>query len=381
MSLLIAQRCNLHCIYCYGGGGGEYGDAGMMSEATARRAVDWLLGQAGERTRLSISFFGGEPLLALPLLKSIVDYARSATAAAGRSVDFSACTNAMLLDDETIAYLKDNEIRTLVGFDGPPEIHDRNRPRADGGPSSPVFLKRARRLTDGLPDAANFRATIMRSEEVPAVVDYLGRFCRGDYHIAFAAACLQEGASGSCEDLPSPADAVGFVRESIAAFVAAARRGDEEEVRRWARWLEFGRALRCLGPQRPMHHHCGVGRTQVAVAADGTLYACHRFVGSPDHVIGDVFAGAGDRELFVNKPTFRREPCRFCWAGTWCVGGCLHYNLGRTGDMFRPPDDYCRWVKAWIEGGIHLDHELTEGDKELLFELRLAARKPCIYDL
>ncbi len=380
INLMVAQRCNLRCIYCYGGGG-EYGDAGMMSEATARRTVDWLIGQAGERTRLSISFFGGEPLLALPLVKSTVVYAREAAAAAGKSFGFAVCTNAMLLDDATIAYIKDNDIRALVGFDGPPEIHDRNRPRADGGPSSPVFLEHARRLTEEMPDAANFRATIWRSEDLPAVVDYLGRFCGGSYQTAFAAACLHDGEPGQGEGLPSPADGIGFARESIAAFVDAVRRGDEAEVSRYARWLDFGAALALLGPRRPQRAHCGVGSSMAGVGADGTLYACHRFVGSPEHVIGDVFAGTGDRDRFVNKPTFRTEPCASCWARPYCVGGCLHYNLGATGDMFTPSDDWCRLVKAWIEGGIHLDHELTEGDKELLYEHKLVARRPCPYDL
>jgi len=117
------------------------------------------------------------------------------------------------------------------------------------------------------------------------------------------------------------------------------------------------------------------------VGAGGTLYAWHRFVGSPDHVIGNVFAGTGDRDQFVNKPTFRTEPCASCWARPYCVGGCLHDNLGATGDMFKPSDDHCRWVKAWIEGGIHMDHELTEGDKELLYERKLVARRPCPYDI
>ena len=46
INLFLAQRCNLRCTYCYGGGS-EYAEVGMMVEETAVRAVDWLLEQSG----------------------------------------------------------------------------------------------------------------------------------------------------------------------------------------------------------------------------------------------------------------------------------------------------------------------------------------------
>ena len=378
INLLIAQRCNLRCTYCYGGGG-EYGEAGMMSEETALRAVDWLLEQSGDNELVSVSFFGGEPLLALPLLKKVTAHLRETAAAAGKRANFAVATNGVLLDDEALAWFKENGFRLLVGFDGPPEIQDRNRPLRDGSPSSAAFLESARRITEVMPEEANFRATVLKSEELPAVVEHMADVSPGAYQTAFAAGCVSDDEAG--EALPSPADAIPYMEECVAAFLAAVQRGDEDEVRRWARWLDFGRALDMLRPQRPRGGHCGVGRVMAAVASDGTIYACHRFVGSPEHRIGDVWHGLGDRSVFVDKPTFRQEPCRSCWAGNWCIGGCLQYNYTRTGDMFLPPEDNCLWTKAWIEAGIHLAHELTDEDRAKLAEMQLVGERSCPWDL
>jgi len=96
-------------------------------------------------------YFGGEPLLAFPLLKKVTAHLRETAAAAGESADFAVCTNGLLLHDEAIAWFRENGFRLLVGFDGPPQIQDRNRPLAGGGPSSPVFEENARRAAEAMP--------------------------------------------------------------------------------------------------------------------------------------------------------------------------------------------------------------------------------------
>jgi uncharacterized protein len=58
MCLFLTHSCNLRCVYCYGGEG-KYGTGGSMQEATAFKAVDWLIEQAGKTKKLHIGFFGG----------------------------------------------------------------------------------------------------------------------------------------------------------------------------------------------------------------------------------------------------------------------------------------------------------------------------------
>jgi uncharacterized protein len=71
-----------------------------MDEATARKAVDLLMGSGDGRSRWRIVFFGGEPIVNLPVLQSTVLYAEVAAKAKGGEVQFHLITNATLIEPE-----------------------------------------------------------------------------------------------------------------------------------------------------------------------------------------------------------------------------------------------------------------------------------------
>lgn len=93
-----------------------------MSFAKAKNILDYLSNiwraehTAGILKPLTISFYGGEPLLNMGLIRQIVDYVKSINSI-GKTINFNMTTNAMLLD--TYAdYLVDNEFRLLISIDG-----------------------------------------------------------------------------------------------------------------------------------------------------------------------------------------------------------------------------------------------------------------------
>ena len=62
--LSVASGCNLACRYCYCGTcRDELPDRGLMTEATALKAVDGLFASADPGSDVRVTFFGGEPLL------------------------------------------------------------------------------------------------------------------------------------------------------------------------------------------------------------------------------------------------------------------------------------------------------------------------------
>ena len=68
--LSLTGDCNLACRYCYASGQ----DQRTMTWETARRAID-LAAEGG--APFILQFSGGEPLLALPLLRRTADYIRT----------------------------------------------------------------------------------------------------------------------------------------------------------------------------------------------------------------------------------------------------------------------------------------------------------------
>ena len=102
----VTENCNLRCQYC--GLGSYYSSEAKeelayldVSKATA--IIDYLLNvfrskaNYSENRTVTLSFYGGEPLLNTPLIEKVINYAENSKAR-GISFRYSMTTNAMLLD-------------------------------------------------------------------------------------------------------------------------------------------------------------------------------------------------------------------------------------------------------------------------------------------
>jgi len=69
IELYLAEACNLRCKYCYVQDNHALGN-GLMPEEVALAAVDLVFRRSRGVDTIQITFFGGEPLLNKPILKS-----------------------------------------------------------------------------------------------------------------------------------------------------------------------------------------------------------------------------------------------------------------------------------------------------------------------
>src|SRR5262249_4895812 len=126
--LNVANKCNLHCSYCYEPEGAKYGSSPVqMDWETARTSVDFLFQKAGNNREVNVIFFGGEALLNFKLMREVVDYAEEQGRERGKKVDFSLTTNGTLLSDEIIDFFQAHRFGLTVSIDGPQELHDKRR--------------------------------------------------------------------------------------------------------------------------------------------------------------------------------------------------------------------------------------------------------------
>ena len=88
ITLLTTLQCNFACDYCFQGDHGDYNKfADKMSLETAARVADWIEREL-DRVRpekFMLTFFGGEPLLNLPVMYQLAE--RAWRAAQARGVD------------------------------------------------------------------------------------------------------------------------------------------------------------------------------------------------------------------------------------------------------------------------------------------------------
>jgi sulfatase maturation enzyme AslB (radical SAM superfamily) len=159
LTLMVAQRCNLRCFYCYGGDG-EYGAPGMLDDEAALKAITTFLSRDGGPRR-NITFFGGEPLLALRLIQKLTARALRVAVRHDRVVSFSMTTNATLVTDRVAQWLACHPFSVVVSIDGEPNAHGRNRPDAAGNNSWEATVRGATRLLRFLgPERVKARVTL-----------------------------------------------------------------------------------------------------------------------------------------------------------------------------------------------------------------------------
>ena len=369
MMLNVAQACNLACTYCYGGEG-EYGNCSLMTVENARAAVDWLMVHSEGLKRIWISFFGGEPLLNLPVMKAVVAYARAEGSKQGKEVNFTVTTNGTLLTEEIVLYLKDNRVGLHISYDG--ELQDRQRPFKDGRGSAEIVLQALKMAARHYRSRLNVTATVADGPiDFKGWRDQMRELNCTRVHIRRASPLLTDCRGGWCGESTNPG-AKALSEELMREFG-----GDiEDQVRENLDLIrqrqevvsnEFRRMLSLLLFRGKLTHYCGVGRGLVACATNGDLYPCHRFNGIPEFCMGSLADfEMQSRDRYEELTVDGIPACRECWARYLCGGGCLYDRLNNAGKTIRPQEAACTLYRRTAEAVIHLFACLNQEDKEFL---------------
>jgi uncharacterized protein len=360
--LNVTNQCNLSCTYCY-----EYGEdkivdtengrkAKFMSEETARQSVDFMLRESGSNRMAHLTFFGGETLLNLPVVKSTIEYARRRAAEAGKEVDFSLTTNATLLKPDVIEFLAEHRVGVTISIDGPKEVQDEFRVFHNGAGSYEVVAPKIKEL---------LRRHRSRPIGARVTLTTANRDIRGIFHHL--------------------RHEIGFWDVGFAPVTTAPNRLYAIGEEGYDRMLEQFRALAAefLEYALDNRHHgfsnvkdtleeihkgvnkaypCGAGLGLMGVSTDGDVALCHRFAGSDDHKLGTV-AGGVDKLVqigFLEKHHIdHKTDCAQCWARPLCSGGCYHEAHTRYGDTARANLHYCEWIRGWTETCLKIYAELA----------------------
>lgn len=123
-------NCNLRCIYCYEK---DNMDVINMSAQVQDKIIEIIKGQANSITHLGITWYGGEPLIALDIIKNLST--KFIEICDSNHISYSAgiITNGLLLTHEKAKLLKELRITfAQITLDGPKDIHDLRRPAANG---------------------------------------------------------------------------------------------------------------------------------------------------------------------------------------------------------------------------------------------------------
>jgi len=117
--------------------------------------------------------------------------------------------------------------------------------------------------------------------------------------------------------------------------------------------------------QRPSYF-CGAGRTTVAVAVNGTIWACHRFTYLYDeqhewcagNVHGKIDLSAFEPLTYEWPTRVCIAPCGGCVAQAACSGGCPAVNWEVNGTICKPTAVFCAMKRRAWELGVLVTSDL-----------------------
>ncbi len=336
--LHVAHDCNLKCKYCFAEEGEYGGKRELMSLDVAKKALDFLVQNSGERINLEVDFFGGEPLMNYDVVKETVEYGKQLEKKYNKVFRFTFTTNGMLLNDEVIKYSTENMETLVLSIDGRKEINDKIRPTPSGKGSYDIIMPKYKEIAK------------IRNQEGYNV---RGTFTR--YNLDFSKDVLHLADEGfkqiSIEPVVSPEDNDFYIREEDLSQIFEEYEKLAVEMikrRKEGRGFNFFHFLIDLTGGACMTKRivgCGAGTEYLSIIPNGDLYPCHQFVGENHLKIGTVYDGINDFKLrgkFEDCNVYSKPECRECWNKFYCSGGCAANSYYSNGDINTPYEIGCQ---------------------------------------
>src|SRR6266566_3038462 len=177
ITVLTTLQCNFACGYCYQGDREDFNQfADKMTLETSARIAAWIESEL-DRLRpekFAMTFFGGEPLLNLPVVYDLAERTWAATQARGIRQSLSIITNGLLLTEDVVDRLVPRGLRGVkITLDGDRETHDRMRPLRGGQGTFDRIVANVRRIAGRVPIAIGGNFDESSVDSFPALLDFL----------------------------------------------------------------------------------------------------------------------------------------------------------------------------------------------------------------
>lgn len=317
--LLLTNRCNLRCVYCYANAGAEARPA-EMDWATAKPVIDVALANARRSgdTPPSLTFHGGgEPTVHWELLTQAVQYARNADARFRISMSSNG-----FWSEEQRRFICRHFTDVSLSMDGTPAVQNRQRPQADGSASDAV-VRASLRALDEAGISYGIRMTV-RADSAAELPDGVRLICGSTRARAIQIEPSFTSSRGCYADI-----GCAFADTFAERFMEA-----------WQIGRDAGRDVYYSGARpwviAPLF--CQAPLKAAVATADGRLVTCFEVFSeqSPlaaSFTVGRISAGRVEYErpalqAFLEAQERRRQECLDCFCYWHCCGDCATRRPG-----------------------------------------------------
>ncbi|MCG2825744.1 MAG: radical SAM protein [Thermoplasmatales archaeon] len=313
----VTTACNFRCIYCY-----EEKEPERMVWKVANRCIGFMVEKVEETGQkdVSITFYGGEPLLEFNLIKKILLESRKRLP---KNVHISTglVTNGSLLTEDFAKFLENFDCVSQIPLDGLREVHDKRRAFASGKGSFDEVI-------GGIKNAIAYLSKVIirvdvdktNEKHIPALLDWLkyNNITGHKVRIYFGPVTAITKESEKHARLCIPSYAYG--KKLIELTKLAQRKG-------FVSYFNIPAFLYCRAYRK----------AQVSFNPKGDIVPCLQRLGKEkEFVVGNVFNDPVYNENannFFKRSPLDFEKCRKCKIFGFCGGGCISEAYHENGNI------------------------------------------------
>ena len=316
LTILINQRCNFACRYCYSANGRSKAE---LQEELFPVLVNWFVRkerlEVSGAEKLSVTFSGGgDPTLSMGKVRRIIEMVRSRAEVLNIPVTFGMVCNGSKIQTEDIYFIRDYIDNIVISFDVIPEVHDLQRSNYQ------IVVETMRKLTDnGIRYGLRSTITPLNVERMEEMIETLHRNFPQCTSIAAEVVFDPDMWKNETELL-------AFYDRFADGFIKARKLADRYGI-------SLGNTIEMSSDGLKTRACEG----KVVVTPDGRLTACSRVATSGDRNYDDLLFGEVtedgvryDRaryDAIMSVKADRFHECDGCFARYHCGGGCMLARL------------------------------------------------------
>lgn len=310
MIILPHENCNFRCKYCY-----EKFERGKMKSDIInglKSFVNSKIKDSKELKELTISWFGGEPLLARDVIHELSDSFIDTCKQKGVNYSSSMTTNGYLLTPDVVTSLLERKIKGFqVTLDGPEVAHNKNRRLISGEGTYRKILDNILKMQDMDEEffvriRVNFNKSSIPSIEQWIIDEILPLFAN-DHRFAMSFHPVEKwgGPNDSTLDICD----VEFASPTRLKFIEKSRVLDFSDQIIKEFLVPHGNV--CYASKE----------SSIVIGSDGTVYKCTVAFDDPRNIVGKV---TSDGKLVINQKLWNLWTKIDDKDTTWC-DSCSFY--------------------------------------------------------
>lgn len=344
ITLEVTQDCNLRCRYCPFSGSHYESyrthNPKRMDYTIYIKAIDFFVDHCLnspyrlKREDISISFYGGEPLLEFDNIYRAVKYAKDLLAKNNRKYGLflMITTNGVLLNLDRAEKLIEENFRIDISLDGPEEEHDRFRIKSNGyGSFSEVFFN-INKIKEKFPEyfekSIRFFLTIHPFHDLKKIEEFF---------------LSNETLFNERNVRINPVSTVNIKKSSFKSwFGNSKRQKEQEESLDKGKWFykkiitsAFERSeempTRILRKQNSFTGSCSPGTDKLYIDTAGNFHICEKM--NPNFAIGNLDDGFDLKNIKNIADDWRKRvirlkcwDCEMWWQCGYCFANCSRFD-------------------------------------------------------